>query len=202
METDLAAIVLAAGASRRLGSPKALLDFEGLTALEVALRTLREAGVTAGAVVTGDASDMIQRAVDPAPFQWARNPMPDLGRTGSLIVGLGVTAADADVLLWPVDRPLASADTVRALLQARSGEPADVIVPEFEGRRGHPLILRAGLRDAILGAPPDTSLRDLLRQIGARRRVVPVEDPGIHFDLDTEEAWRAALVWWRNRPAR
>ena len=206
----VAAVVLAAGASRRLGRPKALLDFDGLTALELAMRSLREAGITAGVVVTGEASDVIRRAVDPSPFLWALNPMPEAGRTGSLVIGLGAVGA-VDVLLWPVDRPLAAPGTVRALLAARMEAIAaaaavgtdpgtDVILPEHDGRRGHPLILRAGLRERLLAAAPDASLRDLLREAGARRRVVPVDDPGIHFNLDTEEAWREALAWWRSRP--
>jgi molybdenum cofactor cytidylyltransferase len=74
-----------------------------------------------------------------------------------------------------------------------------VIVPEAEGRRGHPLILPAAVRDAVLAAAPDASLRNVLRGAGAERRVVPVDDPGIHFDLDTEEAYARALAWWRAR---
>jgi molybdenum cofactor cytidylyltransferase len=215
VETEVAAIVLAAGGSRRLGRPKALLDFGGLTALEVALRTLREAGVTSGVVVTGEETDVIRRAVDATPFVWVVNPMPAAGRTGSVIVGLAALRA-VDVLLWPVDRPLASAETVRALLEARAeeedagsgaagvppdapGTRSDAIVPESDGRRGHPFLLRATLRAAVLAAAPDASLREVLKAAGTRRRVVPVEDPGIHFNLDTPEAWEEALAWWRAR---
>jgi CTP:molybdopterin cytidylyltransferase MocA len=207
VKTGVAAVVLAAGASRRLGRPKALLDFDGLTALELTLRSLRRGGVSSGVVVTGDGSDVIRRAVDPSPFVWALNPMPEAGRTGSLVIGLGAVGA-VDVLFWPVDRPLASADTVRALVAARMEEArqgaaagaADLLVPEHDGRRGHPLILRAALRPALLAAAPDASLRDLLRDAGASRRVVPVDDPGIHFNLDTETAWEEALTWWRAQP--
>lgn len=200
METGVAAVVLAAGASRRLGRPKALLDFDGMTALELALRSLREAGVTSGVVVLGDESDVVRRAVDPSPFLWVHNPLPEAGRMGSVVVGLGAVGA-VDVLLWPVDRPLASTATVRALLAAAAEDASqDLLVPEFEDRRGHPLVLRAGLQPALLAADPDASLRDVLRSAGARRRVVPVTDPGIHFNLDTDEAWTEALAWWRARP--
>lgn len=196
------AVVLAAGGSTRLGRSKALLEFDGLTALELVLRAVRTAGVTSGVVVTGEADDALRRAVDPAPFQWVRNPFPEEGRTGSVLIGLGATTADTDVLLWPVDRPLASTDTVRALLAPPAG-PEDVgegvVVPECEGRRGHPLRLRARIRPALLAAPPDASLRDVIRASGLRRRVVAVEDPGIHFDLDTEDDWKRALDWWRSR---
>jgi CTP:molybdopterin cytidylyltransferase MocA len=194
------AVVLAAGASTRLGRPKALLEFEGRTALELVMAALRAAGVRAGVIVTGgESGEAIRRAVDPSPLGWARNPMPEAGRTGSVLVGLAATTPSVDTLLWPVDRPLASAATVRALLEARAGcvEGEGVIVPEADGRRGHPLVIRAFLREALLAAPPDANLREVFRDTGTRRREVPVDDPGIHFDLDTEADWERALAWWR-----
>jgi len=201
METSCEAVVLAAGGSTRLGRPKALLEFDGLTALELVLRVLRSAGVRTGVVVTGESDAELRRAVDPAPFGWVRNPLPEAGRMGSVLIGLAATSAEADVLLWPVDRPLAGAETVRALL-APPGAGADdegVVVPECEGRRGHPLRLRARIRPALLASPPDASLRDVIRASGLGRRVVPVDDPGMHFDLDTEEDWKRALAWWKGR---
>ena len=74
------AVILAAGASTRLGRPKALLEFDGLTALEVLMASLREAGLVQGVIVTGDAEKTMRAAVDPTPFAWVRNPMPAAGR--------------------------------------------------------------------------------------------------------------------------
>lgn len=195
------AIVLAAGASSRLGRPKALLEFGARTALDLVLDALRDAGVTAGAVVVGEAEEDIRRAVGAGAFAWAHNPRPEAGRTGSVIAGLAALAPDSDLVLWPVDRPLASAGTVRSLLEAASAG-AGVIVPEQGGRTGHPLVLRATLRSALLGAAPEASLRDVLRASRAGRTVVPVDDAGIHFNLDTPDAWREAVRWWSGRPDR
>jgi molybdenum cofactor cytidylyltransferase len=197
------AIVLAAGASSRLGRPKALLSFDGRTALEIVLGALREAGVESGVVVVGEHATEIQAALDPQPFGWVQNPDPDAGRLGSLQVGLRAIRADADVLLWPVDRPLAPVDTLRALLDARAArlEPA-VIVPEAEGRRGHPILIRALLRERLLFAPSDASLRELIRQSRLERCAVPVNDPAMHLDIDTREDYEKALAWWRRRQRR
>jgi len=197
-EARVEALVLAAGASRRLGRPKALLSFEGRPAVRLVVDALEEAGVTRGVVVVAGLDGELA-AVDPAPLAWAENPVPEDGRMGSVLVGLRALAPGADVLFWPVDRPLASARTVAALLSALGGAAPDegVVVPEHGGGRGHPVILRASLRSRLEAARPDANLRDLVRSSGTRRRTVPVDDPGIHFDLDTASEYEKALAWWR-----
>ena len=194
-----AAVVLAAGASLRLGRPKALLDFDGRTALELVLAALAESGVRTGALVVGEHAGEILQRVASAPLTAVRNSAPEAGRMGSLLVALAHVPADADLLIWPVDRPLASAATVRALLEtiAGVGSSAEVIVPETAGRRGHPILVGAGLRSVLLASSPDASLREVLR--AAARRQVPVADSGIHFDLDTRADYARALAWWRER---
>ena len=198
------AMVLAAGTSRRLGSPKALLSFEGRSGLELIVDALRAAGVLKGVVVVGDHATEISEACDPAPLAWARNPVPETGRMGSVLVGLRALTSGADILLWPVDRPLASAETVAALVAERErAEPNEgVIVPEGRGGRGHPVILRASLLPSLVTAYPDANLREVIRESGLGRRAVPVDDPGIHFDLDTAEEYEKALAWWREARAR
>ncbi len=195
----IAVVVLAAGGSTRLGRPKARVDFGGRSALDRLLAVLRACGIERGAVVTGEHGAELRAVIDPAPFEWMANPDPAAGRLGSLQIGLSRVAAGDDVLMWPVDRPLAGEATVRALMGAGTGaaDPeAAVIVPVAAGRRGHPILLRASLRPALLAAPPDAILRDVLRATGAVRLEVPVDDEGIHFDLDTEEAVAEAVQWW------
>ncbi|MGQ0722065.1 MAG: nucleotidyltransferase family protein [Candidatus Eiseniibacteriota bacterium] len=200
---EIVAVVLAAGASSRLGRAKALLRFGERSALDLVLDALRGAGLDAGVIVTGEADAELRAAVDAAPFAWVRNPNPDAGRLGSIRVGLEAAARGA-VLLWPVDRPLAARDTVRILLENARRFPGKVVVPESCGRRGHPLVLPESLRPALAAVPPDASLREVLAASGAARHVVALDDPGIHHDLDTEEAYAEALAWWRqsNYPFR
>jgi CTP:molybdopterin cytidylyltransferase MocA len=211
--SGIEALVLSAGASSRLGRPKALLDFGGKTTLERVLETMGEAGVPGGVVVVGESAATLAGSVDPAPFRWIENPCPEAGRTGSIRVGWEAIDPGNDVLLWPVDRPLASPATVTALLAARGGtaatetedapspEAATVIVPLHDGGRGHPIVLPADLRAVLLAAPPDEGLREIIRRTGVARREVAVDDPGIHFDLDTEERYREALAWWKEKGA-
>jgi len=185
----VAAVVLAAGASRRLGRPKALLPLGGRPVLERVVRAIVAAGVTEGVVVVGGTDEgAIRGAADPSPLAWVRNPDPDAGRLGSLRVGWEAVGPGRDVLLWPVDRPLAGEDVVREVLAAR-GDAGErfTVSPVSGGRGGHPVLLAAALREAILLAAPDRNLRTLLAATGARRIEVPTGDPGIHVNLDTED---------------
>lgn len=198
----LAALVLAAGSSTRLGRPKPLLDFDGRSALGLVLGTLRASGVTRGVVVVGEHAPAVMAAVDPRPLAYVTNPDPAAGRTGSVQAGLAALGPPpADILMWPVDRPFADVATVRALLVARVDAPRDVgwLVPVADGRRGHPVLLRSGVLPPIRSADPAASLRDVLRGSGLRAREVPAGDEGIHVDLDTEERVAEALAWWRAR---
>lgn len=198
----VSAIVLAAGASRRLGHPKALVDLGGSSALERILRALRDGAVTRGVIVVGEHGAQLRAAFDPAPLVWVDNPAPDAGRTGSVQCGLTATDPADDVLLWPVDRPFATAEVVAALRAARAADPSPSTgwyAPVASGRRGHPVLVRAELRAAILAAAPDASLREVLHGSGRARLDVPAGDASLHFDLDTEEDLRKARAWIRER---
>lgn len=187
----VAAVVLAAGASQRLGRPKALLELDGRTVLEVVARHLAAAGVTRGVVVVGGSdADAIQAAVDPSPLVWARNPDPDAGRLGSVQVGLKAVGAERDVLLWPIDRPMAPPGTVQCLLVAR-GRRGELftVSPVASGRGGHPVVLAAALSERLLREAPHANLREVLRAADVRRIVVEA-GPEIHANLDTEEDYR------------
>ena len=186
------AIVLAAGASSRLGAPKAELELDGRSALGRVLDVLREAGVHGGVIVLGP--DAAPPAVELGSFRLVTNPDPAAGRTGSIQAGLA--ASGGDLVLWPVDRPLAALSTVEVLMGAAVDPEADWIVPFHEGR-GHPILLRARVRAPILTALPDADLRKVLSSAGTRRLEVPVDDPFIHANLDTPEGAAEWLRRWR-----
>lgn len=200
-------VILAAGASSRMGHPKALTrlpargeiridgstDHDGSdplrrsvdpnppteTALERIVRQWREVSETTPIVVLGEHVDVVRAALPGLDVRWARNPRPDAGRTGSLQVALA-GAREATVVVWPVDHPLATPATLRALLAARG----DWIVPEHAGRGGHPIVLRSMAIFAVQSAPPDTPLRDVARAVGIDVTRVPVDDPGVLANLD------------------
>lgn len=182
-----AGIVLAAGASHRMGSPKALLSIDGRPAVEVVVAALRAGGADPVIVVVGRHAAKIRAGakLDDATVidhaGWAD------GRTSSLQAGLRAVPADAAVAVVAlVDMPYVRATSVRALLDAFAAtHGAEVAVPVYTGRRGHPIVLGRKLFAGLLALGPDEPPRALIR--GARDVEVRVADPGVLVDLDTPE---------------
>lgn len=194
--TMVAAIVLAAGASSRLGQPKALARLEGRTHVERIIAALAEAGVDPIRVVVGADRDRIQPAVPPQATV-VHNDGWRLGRTGSLKAGLRTVQLDDAFIVWPVDHPLATATTLQALLRASDGS---VRIPTHRGRRGHPTWFAASLREEVLALGDDQPLRDVVHRQARRVREVPVDDPGVLLNLDTPDDLKKAEDYLRGSP--
>jgi molybdenum cofactor cytidylyltransferase len=179
------AIVLAAGASSRMGRPKALLDVGGRAAVDVVCATLRAGGVDDVVVVVGRHAREIRAGADLRGARVVDNPRWESGRTSSIQAGLAALAPAATwTLLALVDMPLVRPDSVRAIVAATHGaDPAiDVVVPVKDGRRGHPIALRRSLFPRIAALGPDEPLHVVVR--AARGLDVPVDDEGVIVDFD------------------
>ena len=175
------AVVLAAGLSRRLGRPKAMVQVNGRAVVRWVCDRLRRAGCHPVVVVVNEqtASD-VGRAVPWALL--AVNPNPDAGRTGSLQIGLTALVEETGATLEravmaPVDRPGWTSEVVAALLAA-SGD----VAPLHEGRSGHPVVLSSASIEAVMVSGRDRPLRELVAFSG-----VPVSAPWLGLNLDTEE---------------
>ena len=182
------ALVLAAGAGSRLGTPKPLAVLRSRTLLEHAVAGLRAGGAGSVHVVVGSRADLVAGAARAALANVVRCDEWALGRTRSVQAGLTALAAAEAVLLAPVDVPLFRRQTVRALLAAPAD--CDVVVPvhaaaERPARGGHPVLLRAAAFESVLALGPDAPLRDALRTL--RRCDVPVDDPGVLVDVNSPE---------------
>lgn len=194
---SLHAILLAAGAGRRLGCPKAALRLRGKWMLPHLVRSLREGGASAVTVVLGPAA---ARAIagfgESGADRTVLNPAPEAGRTGSILIALDADALAADgVLLHPCDVPLLRPEVVARVIEAWRAAPeharllARPVTPS--GRGGHPLLVGAGRLPTLRAFPPGRPLRDLLDEDRARVLNVPVPgDPGPFLDVDHPEQLR------------
>ncbi|HEV7665493.1 MAG TPA: nucleotidyltransferase family protein, partial [Chloroflexota bacterium] len=136
MSATRAAIIVAAGASQRMGTPKALLPWADTTLLGYALREARLAGVTQTVVVLGPATAELASTL--ADVRTVINPEPQTGRSTSIRLGADELSQNvAAILIQSVDQP-APSDVLEALFAALDG-PAAVSVPTHAGRRGHPV---------------------------------------------------------------
>ena len=183
---NAAGLILAAGESRRMGFPKALLQYRGETFLDTLIALF---GVQCSPVIVvlgAGAGDIRERAARPATF--AVNPRWPLGQTTSMQCGLRAVAPDAEgVLFTLVDHPAVSPATIDALL---NGQRPLVRVPRFGNRRGHPIWFSRELIPEFLALPETGAARDVVRSHVAETEFLDVDDPGILADIDDAEAYR------------
>lgn len=188
----VSAILLAAGASRRFGSPKMLATIDGDPLVRRSARTFTAAGLHETIVVLGAYAEEIRSAVSGLPVKIVMNESWLDGMLSSLRVGLAALDSRAThVAVSPADLPGLTPDVVRKLVEvARVADAKTIVVPGANGRRGHPMIFDAELRERIASWPRDARLSDLLRQPDLRTRVVDGFDASILRDID----WPADLV--------
>ena len=184
------AIVLAAGASSRMGRPKPLLEAGGRTFIRRILETLRDGGVPEAVVVIRAGHEQVAEEVQAVGFgSTVLNPRPEEGQLSSLIVGLDAIdrpGVDA-VLVTLVDVPLIGSGAVGLLLARAATSTAPVLRAVHAGRHGHPVIFKRELFDALRKADPATGAKPIVRAV----RVEDVEtgDPGVVEDVDTPEEY-------------
>ncbi len=166
-------VVLAAGFGARMGGRKARLVVGGEHLLAAHVRRLRLSGCDDVIAVVREGDEELAAHVVVSP---AYDP------AGSLRVALASIAEATDfVVITPVDVTPARVSTIRSLVDALAGPEADAATPIYDGRGGHPVVLRRGALDAL---ERHASLRDLLRDLGPRRRRVVVDDPAVVTDFD------------------
>jgi molybdenum cofactor cytidylyltransferase len=184
-------VILAAGLSTRMERPKPLLMVGADTFVERALRTLRGAGCRRiHVVVNADASwtdDIVAEDVDVVV-----NDQLDSEPVDSLRLVLARLDEDVEgVLVLPVDLPLISEGTARALADSFRAEPTSLALPFHNGVAGHPVLVGRALFAEILTRRLDEGLRTLIMERGRTLREVKVTDPGILIDIDTpDDYWR------------
>jgi len=179
------AIVLAAGASSRMGSPKPLLEVDGSTFLERAVHLLREAGCRYVIAVVND-DDWIARLADISGAAVVINDKPDAEQIDSLQLGIANLPDDcAAVVVLPVDFPCIIPDTVRQLIAEFHESDCPIINPSYNGVVGHPLLIARALFPELLRRDLAEGARTVLNAHAAESRVIEVQDAGVTIDVDT-----------------
>lgn len=193
MTASLPGIVLAAGASSRMGRPKAFLPMTpGGTVLGRVLGTLADAAVAPLVVVVRERFPLEDAWNDSRAggVRLVINPNADRGQLSSLVCGIdAIDPAAPAVLMTLVDIPLVRTTTVTALLRAWEQERAVFVRPLYEGRHGHPVIFGRPLLDALVQGDPAEGARPVVRSFAREAIDVPVDDPGVLIDLDTPEEY-------------
>lgn len=191
----LAAVILAAGESSRMGSPKALLTFQGRPFLEHLIQVTQHPRVGPRRIVLGANAEGISSQLKLDPAMVVVNPDWKLGQLSSIRAALrSLPAGTTDgVMLYLVDHPLITAHLVGELIENfyKSGKP--IVLPTYEGKRGHPVIFSNALYPELLAAPPETGARAVVWAHAAEVLEVPTIEEGVVLNLNDPEALKRAL---------
>ena len=181
------AIVLAAGASSRMGRPKALLPAGDRSFVGRILGALRLGGAGTAVVVVRPGQQAVIDEVVAAGGRAVVNPRADDGQLSSLIAGLDAVDGPAvdGLLVTLVDVPLIQPDTVTTLIDRAAKSRAPILRAVHRGRHGHPVIFKRSVFDALRRADPALGAKAVLRAHAVED--VDVDDPHIADDVDTPE---------------
>jgi molybdenum cofactor cytidylyltransferase len=187
----VAAILLAAGRSRRMGAFKPLLPFGHQTVIESSVANLRAGGATDIIVVVGHRGGEIRDKLQTAEVTFAFNSNADTPMGVS--IGLGVAQVSEQcgaVLITPADHPAIPGDTIKLIVNEWE-RGAALVQPEYKGHGGHPVLVDRKYFDELLHLDSKRGLRGFFEQHRPETRRLPVSSPFIARDIDTWEDYVA-----------
>ena len=189
----IVAVVLSAGESSRMGRPKALLPIDGQTFIEKIVGALKKSSVAKVMVVLGhNADEMIQR-IEHLPVEILVNPDYKLGQLSSLQVAVRRLEREPDcdgMLVHLVDHPYVNTELVQTMIKRYEDTGKLIVVPRYNGKRGHPVIFSRKLFKELLAAPMDQGAKAVVDAHRADTLEIDTEDEGITLDIDTPELYR------------
>jgi molybdenum cofactor cytidylyltransferase len=189
-----AGVIPCAGASVRMGRPKALLPVDGVSFLRRTVAALRGGGCEPVLVAVSEGDEEIAREAVSAGARLLQNPEPGEGPITSLRLALAALGDEVAGLVYlPVDHPMVRPDTVAALLEAARSSEAALTLPVHGSERGHPAVFGRALfpelaDPALVGGARTVTHRHLEDAV-----LVDVDDAGVLADIDTPELYRSAI---------
>ena len=192
---ETGAIVLAAGASTRMGRQKLLLPFAGTTVMAHVVRELFAARVAGVVIVTGFEPERIHAALADSRVSFAHNPGYAQGMLSSVRAGLAAAPPSWGAALIALgDQPLIRTAHVSALLGEHAQTSGDILVPGHAGRRGHPLLLPRRYWLEAATKHDESGLRGLLHAHADSVRVIELGTDDVVLDMDTPDDYARAIA--------
>jgi len=190
----LAAVILSGGASSRMGSPKALLPYQGRPFLEHLLEVTSHRNIGVRRVVLGAHAEPIAKVVDLKADEIVINEDWGKGQLSSLQAALRSLPPKTDgILLCLIDHPLISATLVQELIEQFYKSKKPIVLPVYAGRRGHPVIFSSSLYHELLHAPLETGARAVVWAHSGEVEEVRTNEEGCVLNLNDPETLQKEL---------
>lgn len=190
----IVAIVLSAGESSRMGSPKALLPIDGKTFIEAIVASLKKTRVDKIIVVLGHNGEELRPKVESLGVTVVMNPDYKKGQLSSLIAAVrSIESAPAAILIHLVDHPYINPSLVDKMIDRFYESNKLIVVPTYKGKRGHPVLLSAKLFPELLAAPLDQGAKAVVRTHSKDTLELDTDDEGILIDIDTPDEYQKHL---------
>ncbi len=195
----IAAVVLSAGESSRMGSPKALLPISGVPFIEEIVRALKGTKIDRIIVVLGHHAEEIQKRIAHLPVTFVVNRDYAKGQLSSLIVAIRSLAAEKTtekvdgVLVHLVDHPFISPALVDHMIDRFYETKKLIVIPRYGGRRGHPVIFSSRLFPELLSAPLEKGAKVIVHAHRDETLEIETDFAGVTIDIDTPEEYRQHL---------
>ncbi len=189
-------VVLAAGESRRMGTPKQLLPFGDRTILERVVDTLQAAGVEDIIVVLGHLAERVRTVLGDRPVRAVVNESYPEGMLSSVKCGVRAIPADREAVLLALgDQPQIEKAVVKEIIARYREGGAGIVIPRYGEKKGHPIIIDLHkYRDTILNLPEDVGLNALMQAHGDDVRLIEVGTEDIIRDIDYREDYARELA--------
>ncbi|HUX95435.1 MAG TPA: nucleotidyltransferase family protein [Bacteroidales bacterium] len=190
----ICAIILAAGESKRMGSPKMLLDFSGFSMIETVIRNVRESSVDDIVVVLGAYRDEIQKIVNNTGIKSCYNDIYKEGMLSSVQCGFrNIPERTEAVLVFQGDQPLITSEVADIVINEFKRTGKGIIIPVYNKKRGHPLLIAHKYFEEVGNLDPQRGLRSLSEIFSEDVKEVSVKEAGILRDFDTFDQYKKAI---------
>jgi len=189
MPSFLAAMILAAGESKRMGKPKQLMPLGRTTILEQTVDNFLDSKVNEVIVVLGHRAEEAKRLIAARPVKLAINPNYQQGMSTSVIAGLSMVDSRAEAVMITLgDQPFIDSQTINILAEAFGAHNKGIAIPVYRGRRGHPVVFAMIYKGELLKLKGDIGAREIVDRHPDDVLGVAVNCEGICIDIDTADS--------------
>jgi len=186
----IGAIILAAGESKRMGFPKMLLPFHGTTMIENVIANVSASSVESTLIILGTEKDRLIEVIKKTTATYCYNDNYKEGMLSSVKCGFQNLSLDIkDVLVFQGDQPYITSDVINRVIEAYKSSGKGIVIPVYNGKRGHPLLIDRKYRNDIEKLDASDGLRSLAYMFSEDVLEVETECPGILRDFDTYEEY-------------